>query len=160
GVPICEAVATAGVCVSGATALKYGWMSVASGGARNAVVTGSETASLGLLAQNYGAEPLNGAHVLEANPELAFEKDFLRWMLSDGAGALLLEPAPRPGLNLRIEWIEVFSYAHELPACMYLGAKKQPDGSLAGWAQFPAREREAQDLFAIMQDVRLLNEAV
>src|SRR5439155_475916 len=26
GVPICEAVATAGVCVSGATALKYGWM--------------------------------------------------------------------------------------------------------------------------------------
>jgi len=34
GVPVCEVVATAGVCVSGATALKYGWMSVMSGDAR------------------------------------------------------------------------------------------------------------------------------
>src|SRR2546426_7286430 len=89
GAPVCEAVATAGVCLSGATALKYGWMSVASGGARNAVVTGSEVASLVLLAQNYDAERPNGAQVLEANSELAFERDFLRWMLSDGAGALL-----------------------------------------------------------------------
>ncbi len=160
GVPVCEVVATAGVCVSGATALKYGWMSVASGGARNAVVTGSETASLGLLAQNYGAEPLNGAHVLEANPELAFEKDFLRWMLSDGAGALLLEPAPRPGLNLRVEWVDIFSYAHLLPACMYVGAEKQADGALRGWMLYSAREREANSVFALKQDVRLLNDEV
>ena len=40
-----EAVATAGVCLSGTSALKYGWMSVLSGCARNAVVTGSEIAS-------------------------------------------------------------------------------------------------------------------
>jgi 3-oxoacyl-[acyl-carrier-protein] synthase-3 len=148
GAPLCEAVATAGVCVSGVTALKYAWMAVASGAARNAVATGSEVASLGLRAQNY------------QQPQLAFDRDFLRWMLSDGAGALLLEPAPRPGLNLRVEWIEVFSYAHELPACMYLGAKREADGSLTGWAQLPPHQREAQELFAIMQDVRLLNEAV
>jgi 3-oxoacyl-[acyl-carrier-protein] synthase-3 len=160
GVPVCEVVATAGVCVSGATALKYGWMSVVSGDARNAVVTGSETASLGLLAQNYGAEPLNGAHVLEANPELAFEKDFLRWMLSDGAGALLLEPAPRPGLNLRVEWVDIFSYAHLLPACMYVGAEKQADGALRGWMLYSARERETSSVFALKQDVRLLNDEV
>ncbi|HMH16882.1 MAG TPA: beta-ketoacyl-ACP synthase III [Burkholderiales bacterium] len=160
GVPVCEVVATAGVCVSGATALKYGWLSVMSGDARNAVVTGSETASLGLLAQNYGAEPVNGAQVLEASPELAFEKDFLRWMLSDGAGALLLEPAPRPGLNLRVEWVDIFSYAHLLPACMYVGAEKQADGALRGWMLYSAREREASSVFALKQDVRLLNEEV
>jgi 3-oxoacyl-[acyl-carrier-protein] synthase-3 len=160
GVSVCEVVATAGVCVSGATALKYGWMSVVSGDARNAVVTGSETASLGLLAQNYGAESLNGAHVLEANPELAFEKDFLRWMLSDGAGALLLEPAPRPGLNLRVEWVDIFSYAHLLPACMYVGAEKQADGALRGWMLYSARERETSSVFALKQDVRLLNDEV
>jgi len=160
GASLCEAVATAGVCISGVTALKYAWMSVLTGAARNAVATGSETASLALRSQNYDSARADDVAALEAQPQLAFDRDFLRWMLSDGAGALLLEPAPRPGLNLRIEWIEVFSYAHELPACMYLGAKKQPDGSLAGWAQFPAHEREAQDLFAIMQDVRLLNEAV
>jgi len=160
GAPVCEAVATAGVCLSGATALKYGWMSVASGGARNAVVTGSEVASLVLRAQNYDAERPNGAQVLEANSELAFERDFLRWMLSDGAGALLLEPAPRAGLNLRVEWIDIFSYAHELPACMYMGAEKQPDGALRGWMGYPACEREAKSVFTLKQDVRLLNEAV
>ena len=160
GVPVCEVVATAGVCVSGATALKYGWMSVMSGDARNAVVTGSETASLGLLAQNYDVEPPNGAEVLETRSELAFEKDFLRWMLSDGAGALLLEPEPRPGLNLRVEWVDIFSYAHLLPPCMYVGAEKQADGALRGWMLYSARERETNSVFALKQDVRLLNDEV
>jgi 3-oxoacyl-[acyl-carrier-protein] synthase-3 len=160
GAPVCEVVATAGVCLSGTTALKYGWMSVVSGNARNAIVTGSEVASLGLRAQNYAAETASSVQALEARPELAFEKDFLRWMLSDGAGALLIEPAPRPGLNLRVEWIDIFSYAHLLPACMYLGAEKQADGRLRGWTQFSAREREERLVFALKQDVKLLNESV
>lgn len=160
GVPVCEVVATAGVCLSGATALKYGWMSVLLGNAQNAVVTGSELASLGLRAQNYEAETASSAQAVEARPELAFEKDFLRWMLSDGAGALLLEPAPRPGLNLRVEWIDIFSYAHLLPACMYMGAEKEADGRLRGWMHYSAREREERSVFALKQDVKLLNEAV
>jgi 3-oxoacyl-[acyl-carrier-protein] synthase III len=125
GSPACEVVATAGVCLSGTTALKYGWMSVLSGCSRNAVVTGSEVASKVLRSTNYD------------QAELTFEEDFLRWMLSDGAGALLLEPAPRRGLNLRIEWIELLSYANELPTCMSMGADQR-----------------------LRQDVRLLNEAV
>jgi 3-oxoacyl-[acyl-carrier-protein] synthase-3 len=160
GSPVCEVVATAGVCVSGATALKYAWMSVLSGSAPNAVATGSEVASLGLRAQNYAPEGPDTAENLEAHPELAFEKDFLRWMLSDGAGALLVEPAPRSGLNLRIEWIDVFSYAHLLPACMYVGAEKQSDGALRGWMLYSAHERESNSVFALKQDVRLLNEEV
>lgn len=153
-----EAVATAGVCLSGTTAFKYGWMSVLSGCSKNAVVTGSEIASMGLRAQNYRHE--EKAADLEARPELAFEKDFLRWMLSDGAGALLLEPQPRPGLNLKIEWMELFSYAHALPACMYMGAEKNGDTKLHGWMLFTPEERNAQSVFALKQDVRLLNEAV
>ena len=159
GAPACEVVATAGVCLSGTTALKYGWMSVLSECSRNAVVTGSEVASMVLRARNY-RENSDDATRVEMHPELAFEKDFLRWMLSDGAGALLLEPAPRRGLNLRIEWIDLFSYAHELPACMYMGAEKEADGSLRGWMQFTPGEREANGVFALKQDVRLLNEAV
>ena len=160
GAPVCEVVATAGVCVSGATALKYGWMSVVSGSAPNAIVTGSETASLGLRAQHYDAERPTDAQALEARPELAFEKDFLRWMLSDGAGALLIEPAPRPGLNLRIEWIDIFSYAHLLPACMYYGAEKEADGALRSWLSFSTGEREKKSLFTLTQDVKLLNDEV
>jgi len=160
GASVCEVVATAGVCLSGITALKYGWMSVMSGGARNAVVTGSEVASLVLRAQNYDGEVPGDVQSGKANTDLEFEKDFLRWMLSDGAGALLLEPAPRSGLNLRIEWIDIFSYAHLLPACMYMGAEKQPDGRLRGWMRYTARERVAQSLFAVRQDVNLLNAEV
>jgi 3-oxoacyl-[acyl-carrier-protein] synthase-3 len=160
GVPVREVVATAGVCLSGATALKYGWMAVKSGEARNAVVTGSEIASLVLRAQNYRDERADEAERLEAQPELGFNTDFLRWMLSDGAGAWLLEPGPRPGLNLRVEWIDLFSYAHELPACMYMGAEKQADGALRGWMRSTLHEREALSVFALKQDVRLLNEAV
>lgn len=160
GSPVCEVAATAGVCVSGTTALKYAWMSVLTGSAPNAVATASEVASLGLRAQNYAPEPPDAAQALDRRPELAFEKDFLRWMLSDGAGALLLEPAPRPGLNLRVEWIDLFSYAHELPACMYMGAEKDASGALRGWMLYPAHEREARSVFALKQDVRLLNDEV
>ncbi len=160
GASVCEVVATAGVCLSGTTALKYGWLSVMSGGAYNAVVTGSEVASLVLRARNYDSEATGDVQSGTANADLEFEKDFLRWMLSDGAGALLLEPAPRPGLNLRIEWIDIFSYAHLLPACMYMGAEKLPDGRLRGWMRYSAREREAKDVFALKQDVKLLNKSV
>lgn len=160
GAPVCEVVATAGVCVSGATAMKYGWMSVLSGNAPNAIVTGSEAASLGLLAQHYDAERPADAQALEARPELAFGKDFLRWMLSDGAGALLIEPAPRPGLNLRIEWIDIFSYAHLLPACMYYGAEKDASGALRSWLSYSTGEREKKSLFTLTQDVKLLNDEV
>jgi 3-oxoacyl-[acyl-carrier-protein] synthase III len=43
---------------------------------------------------------------------------------------------------------------------MYMGADKQPDGSLRGWMQYSPQEREANSVFALKQDVRLLNEAV
>jgi glycine/D-amino acid oxidase-like deaminating enzyme len=83
---------------------------------------------------NRGMVAETEATELEAKPELAFDRDFLRRMLSDGAGAVLIEPAPRAGaLNLRIEWIEIFSYAGEMETCMYAGAAKLPDGSIRGW---------------------------
>jgi 3-oxoacyl-[acyl-carrier-protein] synthase III len=160
GAPVCEVVATSGVCVSGMTSLKYAWMAVAAGEARNAVATGSEVASLGLRAHNYDGERQQETAALEAQPGLAFEKDFLRWMLSDGAGAVLLEPQPRKGLNLRVEWIDVFSYAHAMPACMYMGAEKEADGRLRGWMRYDVAERDRNSVFALKQDVRLLNESV
>ena len=67
---------------------------------------------------------------MEDNPEIAFEKDFLRWMLSDGAGAFLVEDQPRPnGLSLRIDWIDIQSQADGMPVCMYAGGDKDEDGA-------------------------------
>ncbi len=160
GWPRLEAVAFSGVCAAGTAALKHAWMSVKCGESQRAVATGSEVASACLRGTCF--EPENESHLqnLERNPQIAFEKDFLRWMLSDGAGALLLETAPRAPLSLRIEWIELSSAAHELPACMYMGADKQPDGSLRGWLNYSHAEWGERSIFAIKQDVKLLNEHV
>ena len=161
GTPPCEVVSTAGICVSGITALKYAWMAVLSGQATNAVATGSELASLGLHARNFEAESAHRIAQLETNPEIAFEKDFLRWMLSDGAGALLLQPQARQkGLSLRIDWIDILSQADSMEACMYAGAEKLEDGTLRGWQQYPPEEWNSRSVFTVKQDVRLLNEAV
>ena len=160
GWPRLEVVSCAGVCLAGTAALKHAWLAVRAGDARRAVATGSELASPILLARHFEAEVEHKVQALEARPELAFEKDFLRWMLSDGAGAVLLETTPRAPLSLRIDWIELSSAAHQLPACMYAGADKNADQSLRGWLHWPPDEWRSRSIFAVKQDVRLLNEHV
>jgi len=158
GSPPCEVVTTSGICAAGVTALKYAWLAVRSGEFANAVATGSETASVVLKATRYAAETEQQVAELEARPELAFEKDFLRWMLSDAAGAMLLQNRPNSsGLSLRIDWIDIASYAHEMPVCMYAGAEKNADGSLTGWARFSHEDMGRQSVLAVKQDVKLLN---
>lgn len=157
----CEVVSTAGICLAGLTALKYAYLSVLAGASRKAVATASEVVSPVLHARNFDAENEALVAQMAARPEIAFDKDFLRWMLSDGAGAFLLENQPRAGsLSLRIDWIDIFSYANELPTCMYAGAEKAEDDSLTGWMRLPSEERASRSIFAIKQDVRLLNENV
>ena len=81
-------------------------------------------------------------------------------MLSDGAGAVLLENASRGPLSLRIDWIEMSSAAADLPACMVAGADRGADGKLRGWMDFAPGEWGARSVFAIKQDVRLLNDNI
>ncbi len=160
GWPRLEVVSCAGICLAGTAALKHAWLTLRAGEGRRAVATGSELASPILLARNFEVESEHRIAALEAHPEIAFEKDFLRWMLSDGAGAVLLETLPRAPLSLRIDWIELSSAAHELPACMYAGAEKNSDGTLRGWLSFAPEEWASRSIFAVKQDVRLLNESV
>jgi 3-oxoacyl-[acyl-carrier-protein] synthase-3 len=141
-------------------ALKHAWLNVRAGQARRAVATGSELASPVLLARNFQVEAEHKLRDLAERPEIAFEKDFLRWMLSDGAGAFLLEDQPGAQLSLRIEWIELSSAAHELPVCMYAGADKDAGGALQGWAAIDPALWGQRSVFAVKQDVRLLNENV
>lgn len=158
--PRLEVVSLAGICLSGAAAFKYAWLAVRVGGAQRAVAVASELASLSLRARNFEAESEHKVKALEKRPEIAFEKDFLRWMLSDGAGAVLLESTPSEPISLKVEWVELSSAAHELPTCMYSGAEKNADSSLTGWQQFSNPELAVRSVFAVKQDVKLLNEHV
>ena len=148
-------------CAAGMGALKYAYLSVLAGQAKKALASGSERASGGLLARLYEPESAHRVAEMEDNPEIAFEKDFLRWMLSDGAGAFLVEDQPRPdGLSLRIDWIDLQSQADSMPVCMYAGGDKGDDGRFQGWQEFAASQWAARSIFSVKQDVRLLNEAI
>jgi 3-oxoacyl-[acyl-carrier-protein] synthase-3 len=144
------------------TAMKFAYLNVLAGLSANAIATGSEVVSTFLLSKNFEPESQAKIDELSRRPEIAFEKDFLRWMLSDGAGAVLLENRPNAqGLSLRIDWIEQRSYAGELEACMYAGGEKQPDGSLKGWREFDSLEYVLKhSLLTVQQDVKLLNEFI
>ncbi len=131
--PPCEIVSTAGVCCSGITALRYACNAVAANANINAVVTGSELAS-GSIKSSHFRHQL--AARVDNNPYLSFENEFLRWMLSDGAGAVLVQSQPETnGVSLRVDWVDLISYAGQLETCMYAGAVKRPDGTLESWRE-------------------------
>ena len=156
-----EVVSTAGICLSGATALKYAYTSIKSGEASVAVSTGSENSSAAMRARHFEPEIDAKVDALEKNLEVAFEKDFLRWMLSDGAGAFLVSEKPNEdALSLKIKTIFSRSYANELEACMYAGCDKQSDGLLKGWREYGAEELLTNAIFTTKQDVKLLNENI
>jgi len=148
-----------GACCSGMNALKYGFMAVKSGMNKNAVCAGSERTSSWMKSDIFETE-VKHLEELEEKPILAFQKDFLRWMLSDGAGAVLLESEPKGELPLKIEWIQGFSYASEIDACMYAGADKLEDGFLKPWSEYSSDVWGEMSLFAMKQDTRLLGKNI
>jgi len=140
-------------------ALKYGYLSVKTGQVNNAVCAGSERTSSWMRSDVFENEV---AHLktLEENPILGFNKEFLRWMLSDGAGAMLLESEPKGKNALKIEWMEGYSYAFEMETCMYAGGDKLEDGNLKPWSEYPADVWGEKALFAMKQDTRLLGDNI
>lgn len=147
-----------GACSAGVQALKFGFLSVLAGDSENAVCVGSERFSIWMLAK-YFKEEAHKIAQLEGDGIIAFEKDFLRFMLSDGAGAALLQNEPNNnGLSLRIDWLQQRSFANELPTCMYSGSIKKEDGSIVGWSDMEQDQWTSQSVFAVKQDTKLLGE--
>ncbi len=159
--PPCDVVTTAGICVAGVTALKYACMNVATGTVANAVATGSELSSSYMKANFFSSALIPDAD-LKKKPALAFDTDFLRWMLSDGAGAAFVSGKKNDlGLSYRVEWIENRSYAGTLATCMYAGGQKMSDSRIRGWRQMAnSIEAAEQNFFAVKQDIKLLDEHI
>ncbi len=157
--PSCEVTSTSGVCLCGVTAMRNAYNGILAGQWKKAVACASETASFFLRGKNYEEETDARINDLEENPIIAFEKDFLRWMLSDGAGAVLIEPKPKDsGISFRIDWMEILSYADEVETCMYAGSEKQENGSIKGWSLFSPKEIAEKSVLVPKQDVKLLND--
>ena len=151
GLPEVELHTSHGICSSSMMALKAAYTSLRCEEHAKALVVGSEVASRLFKASRYEAAGL--ATMQDFNAE------FLRWMLSDGAGALLLERQPR-GQCFRINWIRGISHADAYPVCMSVGTPTDRD-DMRTWQDFSTyAEAEAAGALLIRQDVRLLDNIV
>ena len=160
GCPPCEIMSPSGVCCSGVSALKYGFLNVVAGGCENAVVTGSELASPSLRASHFEPQIRLNTKDLEDRPLLPFSNEFLRWMLSDGAGALLITSAPNTdSSSLQIDFVDLVSHGNELDVCMYFGLQKNHDGTTESYRTVDDEATLFRDGFlSLSQDVRVLND--
>ena len=155
-----EVVSPSGVCCAGMHAFKYAYMAVRTGDVHLAVATGSERFSASLVSHVFEEEALK-LKELHENPFIAFDKEFLCWMLSDGAAAFLLSDRPNDkGLSLRVEWIEGASYANEMETCMYMASEKLPDGTLKSYLDYSPEEIISKSILSIKQDIALLSNNV
>ena len=153
-----EIISPSGACCSGMHAMKYGFMAIASGMANRSIAAGSELVSPMMLAKNFASES-QSQEDLNQNPYIAFEKDFLRWMLSDGAGCVVMDNQPSGDINLKVEWIESRSYANEVDTCMY-SASDMTDGEFKSWKELSQEEWLTNSVFAMKQDTKLLRENI
>ena len=155
-----EVVSPSGVCCSGMHAMKYAFMAIKSGMSKKAISTGSERLSRVLSSDKFELE-IQKLTELEQNPYLSFDKDFLRWMLSDGAAVFMLEDQKSTdGPSLRIDWVEGVSFANEIEACMYMASEKMEDGTLKSYMDYEPQEMIEKSILSIKQDVKLLDEHI
>lgn len=151
GIPELEIHTTHGVCASGIMAFKAAVNAIRLDDHPNALVVVSELASRLFKHSRY--EAAGGFDRLD------LESEFLRWMLSDGAGACLIEKEPK-GFALRVDWIRSFSHADAFPICMGIG-RPTDAGDLRNWQDFPTyAEAEAAGALLIRQNLRLLEHIV
>lgn len=149
----CEVSSHQSVCASGIMALKNAYSQIKSGEKPNALAVGSEFASRMFKASRFEAQ---------GTDSLPFSVEFLRWMLSDGAGAFVLQNQKnRAGISLKIDWIELKSHAHEFPVCMFTGKTDNRNESEKTWLDYSSyEEASAAGAINLRQDVRLLDSLV
>ncbi|WP_373536681.1 3-oxoacyl-[acyl-carrier-protein] synthase III C-terminal domain-containing protein [Microcoleus sp.] len=147
-----EIVSTQGVCCAGITALNYAASQLELGKKQTAIAVASEFPSRLFKNTKFEAETS-----VQAGKPLPFDTEFLRWMLSDGAGAFLLQNHPNAtGISLKIEWIELTSHANAYPICMFSGLASET--STKSWLDYSSYlDAAAAGAFDLRQNIRLLD---
>lgn len=145
------------VCGSALMAAKMAWLSVRTGEHRVAAAGASEFSSRWFQPSFY-----EGTELVDAKGRLAAEADYLRFTLSDGAGAVIMEPQAKPaGLSLRVTFIDLVSLAGQFDPCMWAGAatgsRTDPQDT---WAFSGPAAAHARGGVALLQDFQLLKRVI
>jgi 3-oxoacyl-[acyl-carrier-protein] synthase-3 len=145
------------VCGSSLMAAKAAWLEVRAGEHDRVCACAGEFSSRWFRPHFY-----EGSTLVDAKGRLAAEADYLRFTLSDGAGAIVMEPTPRPdGLSLRVEFIDIVSLAGEFDPCMWAGAPRADRADLAtAWCHAGPIAAQAGGALALLQDFELLKRVI
>jgi 3-oxoacyl-[acyl-carrier-protein] synthase III len=141
------------VCASALMAAKGAWLTVRAGEADVAVATGSEFSSRWFRPEFY-----EGTSLVDAKGRARMEADFLRFTLSDGAGAVVMEPRPSPdALSLKVDWIDMVSLAGRFDPCMWAGSTFDGRADMtSAWSHAGPVAAHAAGAVALVQDFELL----
>ncbi|CAA9299649.1 MAG: 3-oxoacyl-[acyl-carrier-protein] synthase III [uncultured Lysobacter sp.] len=144
--PPMQTLSVSGICASGVGAWAAAAASIELGSHSHALVAAAELSSRLFRRSRYAA----------CGYETDFDAHFLRWMLSDGSGALLLSSAPATSdaIRLRLRFIHQRSFAGDYPVCMQLGLT--PDRTRSHLDFDAWSEAEAAGALQLRQDIRLL----
>lgn len=133
-----------GVCAAGVAALQHAAMALDSGRAQHALVATSEMPSRLFKRSRFASRGYN----------IDFDAHFLRWMLSDAAGAWLVEAAPRGDHPLKLINLHLRSFSGDYPVCMQVGLAANATASYLDYLSFA--EAETAGAYALRQNIRLL----
>tara|TARA_R110002124_G_scaffold149220_1_gene314922 strand:+ start:59921 stop:61048 length:1128 start_codon:yes stop_codon:yes gene_type:complete len=156
GLPPIEIANFQSVCASALMALKTAYLQVKTDEHQCAAVCGSEFSSRYFRPGFY-----EGTNQVNEEGKIALDADFLRFTLSDGAGAAILENKPNDRqLSLKINWIDIRSYADRFDTCMVGGGVKN-DGQMKNWGDFgdPAAAKKAGAMM-LTQDFDLMKKMI
>lgn len=146
GAPPMEISSHQGVCGAGVSAMKQAAAAIELGGHCRALVATSEFPSRLFKRSRFAPQGY----------DTDFDAHFLRWMLSDGAGACLLSDQPNhEGVSLRLDWIHTRSFGGDFPVCMQVGFASGANAK--SYLDYPSlAEAELDGAFLLRQDLRLL----
>ncbi|RZL66458.1 MAG: 3-oxoacyl-ACP synthase [Variovorax sp.] len=146
--PPMETLSVHGICAAGVSAIQSAAQAIELGAHRMALAVASELPSRLFKRSRFAARGY----------ETDFDSHFLRWMLSDGAGALLLSNgaalAGQKGLRLRLKWVHQRAFSGDYPVCMQLGLTEDRQKGHLDFGSW--QEAEAAGALSLRQDIRLL----
>lgn len=140
-----------GICTSAAASLVTAIRAVVAGEHQAAICVGTEHPSRVLKADSIDPIDDRDQHT-ELRRSQWFMSVFLRFMLSDGAGAFLLQNQPNAtGVSFRVDWTHSRSFAHQTPLCMKLenqGVRLSQDISILSKYLMPMATQFAAEAMA------------
>lgn len=153
GLPPLELASLQSVCASSMMALKHATLQVRAGEHKAALAVGAEFSSRYFRPGFY-----QQTSSIAEDGSLPGDAEFLRWTLSDGAAAVLIEDRPaRRGLSLRLDWMSLRSFADRFAACMTGGVVRNGSG-LKPWSHHATiGDAASAGAFQLRQDVEALH---